>query len=288
MSVSSVPETDAVRFQEAMDGFFGSLPGTVGVMVQVLGTDETLTYNHTEMFPTASTLKAPLLYELYRQADAGMVDLSARVTLLHKDRVPGSGVYQHLDEGLTPTIRDLAELMITVSDNWATDIIFGLLGKDQIANTLNQLGMSQTFLPKTIHEMFCALAELDPSDPKASYAELKAFLKVYQPAPDNIGLASDERNDVSSPADMVRLMTLIDDGYGLTPKSREAVIDILKHQNLTSIIPARLPTGSADRDGPQNRQPSRNQERCRPRLFTQCELCDRLHEQGTDRHSRGG
>lgn len=233
---------DQAGFTEAMDGFFESLGGTVGVMVSMLGDDNrSLTYNEEEVFPTASTLKTPLLYELYRQAEAGKVDLAERVTLYHKDRTPGSGVLQDLDEGLQPTIRDLAELMIIVSDNWATDMIYDRIGKDNMKLTLRNLGLNQTHIPMNIHELFSALAEVDPDDPKVDYQFLKDYLKDYKPANDNVGYAADKRNDVSSPANMVRLMVLIDQGYGLSDESREGVLKILKDQNFGTIIPARLP-----------------------------------------------
>jgi beta-lactamase class A len=236
-------KTDQQIFEEAMEGLYGSLSGTVGMMVKNLDSDFELTWNHLEMYPTASTLKVPLLYEVYRQADAGDLDLTERVTLLHKDRVPGSGVYQNLDEGLQPTIRDLAELMITVSDNWATDIIFNRLGKDRVAAMLAERGMTSTFLPMTIRELFCALSELNPDDPKVTYDFLREFLETYEPAEDNVGMVADARNDVSSPADMVSLLEAIHQGVGLTEASREGVLDILKHQNFSAIIPFRLPNG---------------------------------------------
>lgn len=228
-------------FSSAMDEHFSHLSGPVGVMVHDFGTGMELTYNHAEVFPTASTLKTPLLYELYRLADAGEIDLSERVTLLHEDRTPGSGILQQLDEGLQPTIRDLAELMIIVSDNWATDIVYGRIGKERIARMLDELGLPQTHIPLTIREMFCALAMVDPDDPKVDYAFLKDHLKNHRSPDDSIGYACDARNDVSSPADMVRLMTLIHDGHGLSPESREAIIRTLKNQNFSTIIPARLP-----------------------------------------------
>ena len=131
-------------FTEAMDDLFASLGGTVGVMVHDLGSGLELTYNHDQMYPTASTLKTPLLYELFRQADAGKVDLAERVTLSHATRTPGSGVLQDLDEGLQPTIRDLAELMIIVSDNWATDMVYARIGKEAMKATLEDLGLTQT------------------------------------------------------------------------------------------------------------------------------------------------
>lgn len=242
MANTTMTPLDQGRFTTAMDDLFTPLGGTVGVMVHMLGDDDrSLTYNHTDVFPTASTLKTPLLYELYRQAEAGKIDLTERVTLRHKDRTPGSGVLQDLDEGLQPTIRDLAELMIIVSDNWATDMIYERIGKDSMERTLRNLELDQTHIPMNIHELFSAMADVDPADPKVDYQFLKDYLKDYRPADDNVGFACDKRNDVSSPADMVRLMVLIDQGQGLSDESREGVLKILKDQNFGTIIPARLP-----------------------------------------------
>lgn len=232
---------DQQAFTSAMNDHVSDLSGVVGVMVRDFSTGQELTYNHTEMFPTASTLKTPLLYELFRQADAGKIDLTERVTLRHADRTPGSGVLQDLDEGLQPTIRDLAELMIIVSDNWATDMLYERVGKEAMAATLKELGMTQTFMPLNIREMFCALAEVDPADPMVDYHFLKDHLKNNVSSPDSIGYACDERNDVSSPADMVQLVTVIHEGQGLSPEGREGVMKILKDQNFNTIIPARLP-----------------------------------------------
>src|SRR5699024_40768 len=142
--------------------------------------------------------------------------LSERVTLRHADRTPGSGILQQLDEGLQPTIRDLAELMIIVSDNWATDMVYARIGKERIARMLDELGLHQTHIPLTIREMFCALAMVDTNDPKVDYEFLKDHLKNHRSPDDSIGYACDARNDVSSPADMVRLNTLIHEGHGLS------------------------------------------------------------------------
>lgn len=229
------------EFSDKMDSFFEGLGGPVGVYVDHLEQDLTLEYNAYELYPTASTLKTPLLYELYRQAEAGDVDLTERVTTSYDNRVPGSGVLQDLDEGLNPTIRDLAELMIIVSDNWATDLIYDIIGKDNMAATLEDLGLNNTFIPLTIREMFCALADMYPNDPAVTYDALKDHLKNYTASDDNLAYAADSRNDVSSPRDMGKLMRIIHEGQGLSEDGRSGVIKILKDQNFNTVIPGRLP-----------------------------------------------
>jgi beta-lactamase class A len=237
-----VPLT-ADAFSDALEEYFGDLGGMVGVAVHDIGADAGFSYNAGEIFPTASTLKVPLIYALYRLADAGAIDLNERVTLRHVERVPGSGVLQHMDDGLQPTLRDLAELMIIVSDNWATDLLWNCMGKERVNATLADIGMTDTSLPFTIHEIFSTLAEVDPADPATNYDFLNEYLKDYEPNPDNPAMVFDARNDTSTPADMVRLLTAIDAGEGLREESRTAIVETMKHQNFTAIIPARLPNG---------------------------------------------
>jgi len=71
-----------------------------------------------------------VIVELYRQALEGKINLDERYLLRETDKTLGSGVLQHLQEGLNPTIRDLAKLMMTLSDNTATDIIMKMLGQE--------------------------------------------------------------------------------------------------------------------------------------------------------------
>jgi beta-lactamase class A len=102
--------------------------GTLGAAARNLQTGEEITWQAERTMPTASTFKFPLLVEVFTQAAAGSLDLDERVPLLPEDQVGGSGVLRDLQPGLQPTLRDLAMLMIVVSDNSATNMLLDRVG----------------------------------------------------------------------------------------------------------------------------------------------------------------
>jgi beta-lactamase class A len=235
-------ETTTARqsaFEQATRAFEETTGGRLGALVRDLGTGEELAWNATDTFPTASTMKVPLLYALYRLVDTGEVDLTERVSLASEDRVPGSGVLQHLDPGLNPTVRDLAELMIIVSDNYATDLIYRLVGRDRLAATLADLALGDTYLPHPTRLILAHMVGIDSDDPELTYEAFRERLKGSEPVPGNI--YADGEYDRSTPADMVRLLTTIEDGAGLAPESRDAILTMMKHQTVSDRLPARLP-----------------------------------------------
>jgi beta-lactamase class A len=90
--------------------------------------------NGESRLPTASTYKVYLLAALYAADAAGRLSLDTRVEYRPEDQTRGSGVLKLLAPGLAPTLRDLARLMIVVSDNSATNAVTRALGGPQAAN----------------------------------------------------------------------------------------------------------------------------------------------------------
>ncbi len=72
----------------------------VGVYAVHFGSGREIAVNADRRFPTASTVKVPILFALYRKAEAGEIDLQQRVTIEEQHRTAGSGVLQDLDLGL--------------------------------------------------------------------------------------------------------------------------------------------------------------------------------------------
>ena len=186
------------------------LPGTLGVAIRYLPDGPAFALNADQPFPTASVVKVPVLVEVFAQAAAGHLDLDRRILLRDEDRVGGSGVLQHLGPGLEPRVRDLAELMIGVSDNTATNMLIDLVGVDAVNDRLRSLGLERTTLAGKLG---------------LSYPLQDAPLApvVYPAAPTN-------RGSVTTPDEMCRLFELLWRGEVVDRDASRAMIRILEHQ----------------------------------------------------------
>src|ERR1700720_5016788 len=85
---------------------------------------------------TMSVIKIPLMVEAFRQMEAGKFSLDDKITLKESDKRPGTGIIRSLDPGAILTIKDLLTLMIIVSDNTATDLLYDKVGGMEPVNKL--------------------------------------------------------------------------------------------------------------------------------------------------------
>ena len=119
--------------------------GKVAVAVKHLGSGESFAYHETEVMPTASLIKFPVMIETYRQAAAKKVDLNGTVVLKEQDKVGGSGILSsHFTAGARFTLRDSVRLMIAFSDNTATNIVLDAVGIGSTAATMEAMGYPNT------------------------------------------------------------------------------------------------------------------------------------------------
>ncbi|KAB2344069.1 serine hydrolase [Actinomadura rudentiformis] len=102
----------------------------------------------------ASVFKVPLLVAFYRQAAAGLLDPREPVTLRPEDRGDGpTGISVMLDE-VRMSLRDLACLMITVSDNTSADTIMDRVGVGAVNDAVAELGLHRTHVAGTGSDLF--------------------------------------------------------------------------------------------------------------------------------------
>lgn len=149
--------------------------GTAGV--SLIGPDGA-TWQHLgdRLFNPASTLKIPVMVEIYRKIDAGEVHLDDPWTLTDAVRVAGSGVLNQMRSGATLTLYDLLYLMISISDNLATDVLINMAGVAAINRTTADLGMKNSRLAGTLREAFAGAPELGRATPNDYAGAIAAIL----------------------------------------------------------------------------------------------------------------
>jgi hypothetical protein len=92
--------------------------------------------------PTGSTFKLWVLATLARAVESGAASWDETMPVTRADRSSPDGEVYALADGTPVTLRRLAELMISISDNTATDHLIARLGRPAIENTLRELGIS--------------------------------------------------------------------------------------------------------------------------------------------------
>jgi beta-lactamase class A len=206
-------------------------------------TGETIAVNGSALFPTASVFKVPVMVEVYAQARAGRFAITDRLVMTEADKTIGSGVIHSLLDGLQPTIRDLMMLMITISDNTATDMLVGLVGGANVTARLRALGLRDIHVGLKCHELFLHGWNL-PKDGSVGYAQVKAAAKAMPMDFASGAFARDGSNNTSSALDMARLMVLIATNQAGPAADCADMIAIMEHQHFQDRVPRFLPSGS--------------------------------------------
>ena len=133
------------------------LNGVLGVAILDLTSGDQLLLHPDEVFPQASSIKIAVLAELYRQAQQSKLRLTDLYTVEQSDLVPGSDIMGGLTPGITRvTLRDLATMMIAVSDNSATNVLIDRVGMDNVNSMLAGLGLKNTRLRRKMMDLNAA------------------------------------------------------------------------------------------------------------------------------------
>lgn len=177
------------------------LDGVLGIAILDLTTGTSLLVHADEVFPQASTIKIAVLAELYREASEaahgtpGMATLTDHYVVRAADLVPDSAVLGGLTPGVTTlTNRDLATIMVAVSDNSATNILIDRLGMDRVTALAAAAGLPHTQLRRKMMDL---------------------------------AAASEGRENVSTPREMMRLLELLYRGSIVPEPLRGDFFDVL-------------------------------------------------------------
>jgi len=147
-NLSTPIATPTPKFEEerqAVEQIIEPLRGTYGIYFRDLEKGDAFSINSLEKMTAASLIKMPTLLTLYREADAGRINLDTIYKLQAADRRGGAGSLIGRPEGSEVSYREMAKLMGEQSDNTAFNIVANkILGGEKIQNTINLLGMRQT------------------------------------------------------------------------------------------------------------------------------------------------
>jgi beta-lactamase class A len=127
-----------------------SFSGALGVAARNLKTGDELFLNADDVFPTASMVKIGILLELFRQKEAGKLELPELRTISKADKTAGSGLLENMGDEVTLSLHDIAVLMNAISDNTATNVLIDRLGIDAIDAAMQEAGMVNTHLYRKI------------------------------------------------------------------------------------------------------------------------------------------
>ena len=271
--------TDPRGVHQSVAAIAARLGGTVGVAARNLASGAEVHIGADDRFPMASCFKIPVMVEVMRQVDAGALRLDDRLTLAEADKSPGSTLI-HCHEGLRPSVRDLLYLMITLSDNTATDMLWRLIGLGSVNETMRRLGLEtiDCFMPN--REFFLIesgvgeeWAGLSGAETVARWRQIEArgdcedalrrvleenarlsgagFQHLYERRwgrDESLGyedsFAVDQALDnMGSPRDMAELLAMVAQSRCASAPSCRLMIEVMAHQEWREKIPAGLPEG---------------------------------------------
>lgn len=182
-------------------------PGHVAVQIKDLNTGFSSGVNASASMPAASTIKIPVMVEVFRQLALGTFDFNTRIMLRASDKDWGSGDLCDARPGTSYPVSQLLTAMITVSDNTATNMLIRLVGRQHINDTMLEMGLQHTKLSDYI---------------RSEGNGIRWALR-------------------SSPADMVTLLAQMAKEQLIDEWSSREMISILSGQRHNSLLPQPLP-----------------------------------------------
>jgi beta-lactamase class A len=258
MAAPSAPALAAL--QEAVEQHIREADAEFGVFVRHLPSGAAVTTNPDRLYLMASVFKILILLEALAQVDEGHCRLDERIELRADDQLPYSMALGDLEPGLRPTLRDLLTVMISVSDNTATDMVLRRIGIERVARRLSRWDMESTSLRRNVGDML----DLASSWDDGSVSMVKAYRHALVRGPivdpfsgavdpgffaitergDNPNAVSAQRsreNNVTSPRDIASLLERLATGELLSKGSTGVALSILLAQKLKARLPRYLP-----------------------------------------------
>lgn len=200
-----------LTLEERIEAELKSYDGTMGLYIDDLK-GNVITRFPDEQFETASTIKVYILAALFDAIGQGKASLKDMLTCEERFWIDGSGILGSLEVGTTLSVKNVATLMIIVSDNIATNMLIDYLGIDNINACIQKLGCKDTVLHNVLD-----------------------FAKYHQ-----LG--------TTTPRDYASMFVRIQNRTLVSPEASEQMWQILSQQHYNSMIVKSLPQFYVDSD----------------------------------------
>jgi len=212
------------------------LPGHVGAALVHLESGRAVYLDADTLYPLASTVKIPVAVHILKLVDEGVLSLHQPITLDENDIYPemGGPMDRHLTPGSAITVRDLLHMMITVSDNNATDLLIRVGGGTQSIHqrmqALNVEGLRvDRFIWELLANYFGAEGDLQKRTfSPADYGALAAAERSPEQRRANIRHWNRDPRDTGSARSMAGLLQRIWHGELLSPESTQVLQEIMQ------------------------------------------------------------
>lgn len=221
--------TPAMTLRLRLDGIIKASGAEVAVAMRTADGRDQLMIDADKEFHAASTMKVPVMIELFRQVDAGKLSLADKLTINNEfHSIVDGSVYQlsagddsdaelYKALGGTMTLGDLCEAMITVSSNFAANLLIEKLGVENIRATVARIDTDASDVPPGMHVL-------------RGVEDQKAFDKGM--------------NNTTTARGLQILLLRILQGQAVGPAADAQMAAILKRQKFNDAIPAGLPPGT--------------------------------------------
>ena len=133
-----------------------NVDGDIGISYIDLTTEKRLTFGNRRIFPSGGLIMLMVLVECFKAMEEGRLTSKSCYSLKRSDigdkLTYSYGVLQYLHENIELTVEDLCNLMVTVSDNVACNILIDMLGMSRINRTFLELGFEKMYIQRKIYD----------------------------------------------------------------------------------------------------------------------------------------
>ena len=225
-----------------MDAIASEFDGRMGFFLEDITTGEKHEYAARQRYPTASVCKVTVMAELFRQDAEGILSLDDRKRMEDRYSAHGSGQLKLMQDEPEITLRDYCRMMITISDNMATDLLMETVGIPNINAFLDRLGCSNTRTSVTMGRYHYRMTYQDDLATNRANDVLQAEASAagandYK----SISYSDSPENNVAAPGEMGSIVKRMYEGTLVSLQASSEMLEMMKNARDNRMIRRDLP-----------------------------------------------